>query len=297
MGGFHKDYPRQAADNRELQSCSDTATSGDELYGLTRTPSLHRGATLGPPARRRHPGLHVNVKRARQLDPNKGRCMITGRCTNVVSCHMLSLDTDDKTLTQLEWAWGLGWRRLDVTSPYSTLFVGAEWKALFDSRDWCLIPDLSVLHALDLLTEDRTANRPFRLNKVLRSRSLFKYYFVANSSLEDAIITVESAHRSFALPTELSHVSWSENRQNVHLWLAHVIREVADTGWESITLNDEQVANYLAEAEPVFAPPAEDDWRNWRPRWDRQKVTRNDSRRFSSNDWAALEFRVYLPVS
>jgi len=123
MGGFHKNYPRQATDNREVQSCSDTATSADELYGLTRTPSLsHRHAALGLPARRWCSGLYANIKKARQLDPNQGRCAITGRRTNIVSCHMLPLNTDDKTLSQLEWAWGVGWRRLDVTSPYNTLF-------------------------------------------------------------------------------------------------------------------------------------------------------------------------------
>jgi len=122
MGGLHKDFPRQTADNREIQSGSDTATSADELYGLTRTPSFHRHDPLGLPARRRSPGLHTNIKKSRQLDPNKGRCSITDRRTDVVSCHMLPLNTDDKTLSQLEWAWGVGWRRLDVTSPYNTLF-------------------------------------------------------------------------------------------------------------------------------------------------------------------------------
>ncbi|EIW87186.1 hypothetical protein CONPUDRAFT_79341 [Coniophora puteana RWD-64-598 SS2] len=418
MGGFQNDYPRQTADNREVQSCSDTATSADELYGLTQTPSFRSHGILGLPARRRRPGLHTNIKKARQLDPNQGRCAITGRRTNVVSCHMLPLNTDDTTLSQLEWAWGVGWRRLDVTSPYNTLFVGAEWKPFFDSGDCFLIPELPILRALRALAQRQTAKRRIKLNKTLRGRTIFKYYFIASSSLEDAIISVESAHRTRAVHPypfatlspifshvrpqfvmrrmqdkfkkshgELSHALkevlawqesllsekawyqhtdtkelaamtaslgatmdivsagsawmscpnprafkhrlrasrryervcgslslvtcsstdnsaltnlfsptlWPEKRQNVYMWLAHANREAADTGWESVTLNDEQVANFNG-AEPSLTPLAEDEWHNWRPWWYRQKVTRKDSRQFSSNDWAALEFHVYLPV-
>jgi len=80
------------------------------------------------------------------------------------------------------------------------------------------------------------------------------------------------------------------------MWLAHANRKAADTGWESVALNDERVANYLTKVEPAFTPLAEEDWPRWRPWRNRQKLMRKDTIQFSSNGWAALEFHVYLPV-
>jgi len=85
--------------------------------------------------------------------------------------------------------------------------------------------------------------------------------------------------------------------KSIARWQVGATLQADVDGWESKVFNDAQVVDYRSELEPVFVPIPADTWHSWHPSWHRNPKGNHlkDSTYFSSNDWAALEFRVLLP--
>ncbi|EIW74656.1 hypothetical protein CONPUDRAFT_170010 [Coniophora puteana RWD-64-598 SS2] len=72
--------------------------------------------------------------------------------------------------------------------------------------------------------------------------------------------------------------------------------DVAESVMDASVLNDDQVAEYRSELEVPSPPPTREAWCEWRRAWRRCRDTAQDTSRFSSNDWAVVDFHVYLPT-
>ncbi|EIW76846.1 hypothetical protein CONPUDRAFT_84717, partial [Coniophora puteana RWD-64-598 SS2] len=91
-------------------------------------------------------------------------------------------------LTQLEYAWGMGWRRLDVSSPFNAMFVTKEWRQQFIDNRWLLFPEPHIILSLLKLAQEQN---PVKLKKYFQQQTTFKYYPVPQPSLRDEVIVVK----------------------------------------------------------------------------------------------------------
>ncbi|EIW80216.1 hypothetical protein CONPUDRAFT_165805 [Coniophora puteana RWD-64-598 SS2] len=160
---------------------SGSETSGDELsqdfYSLSLsscTPKIKRRELA-----RNRPYPRPNTR----LAP-----------TNVY--HLISLQTEEKLLDSLEWAWGMGWRRLNVGSQFNTLPVRFTFEEDVNEDELLLFPEPRILEMLI----DQSDQPKFRdtiapkLNKLFRCQpSTFKFYLVPRSGLQDNVLIDSSA--------------------------------------------------------------------------------------------------------
>ncbi|EIW80230.1 hypothetical protein CONPUDRAFT_154277 [Coniophora puteana RWD-64-598 SS2] len=257
MGGFPNSNQPQHLARCEVHSCSDSATSGDEFYDGKHAQSPYKRASIDSRTGRRRAKPHIKLQKAKKIDPNRGRCAITRRRTGVETLHFLPMDTGDKMLTQLEWAWGMGWRRLDVASPHNTFFVSAEWKKRFDDEQWLLLPDYDTIQTLAALAKRRTAAGRVKLNKWLRCQNVFNYYFVPRSSLIHEIITTESSHGTRTAHTypfaTLGPISSHVRPHFVMYDASHKAEKTC--GWDSIDVKRALDAFYTLYGPPTDRTP------------------------------------------
>ncbi|EIW79381.1 hypothetical protein CONPUDRAFT_167136 [Coniophora puteana RWD-64-598 SS2] len=91
----------------------------------------------------------------------------------------------------LERAWGMGWRRLNVDSPFNRFTMDFSFDEDVSDDQWLLLPERDVLQMLE-----EQSNRPAtrdtvipKLSKLLRYHTpIYKYYFVPRNSLRDKVI-------------------------------------------------------------------------------------------------------------
>lgn len=126
------------------------------------------------------------------LDAATGHRPITSRSkeANLVSCHVIPLDTDGRTLTQLSYAWGINWRLLDLTSPSNTLLVDEQWREQFSKHQWFLFPEPDIIHSISKLIEGEKDMGVRKVHEYFAGQTSFKYYVIPWPALKSEFTTI-----------------------------------------------------------------------------------------------------------
>ncbi|KAF9239443.1 hypothetical protein BU15DRAFT_61955 [Melanogaster broomeanus] len=153
----HPDSMDEISTNKILQSATPPVTRN--IYGTS---------SIG----------ETQIMRTYEADPNSGRCLVTNSSTGV-------------ELTKLEYAWGMGYRELNINSHYNLIFLSKDWHTHLDHGRFLLVPELDVLqHLHDIYWEGNVPK--------FQSTKTFKYQLVSFHGLKDPI-------HHFANPESNSH--------------------------------------------------------------------------------------------
>ncbi|KAF8547432.1 hypothetical protein OG21DRAFT_917467 [Imleria badia] len=117
--------------------------------------------------------------------PDENRCFLTDRPVALQPCHLVAQETDDETLTKLEYVWEVGYQLLDVETKCNVMQLRIDWLIQFDRSKWMLVPEAKVLHELSkIYLEDRqpTSNLAKRFAK-----QTFRYYALPAPTLQEPI--------------------------------------------------------------------------------------------------------------
>ncbi|EIW78382.1 hypothetical protein CONPUDRAFT_167405 [Coniophora puteana RWD-64-598 SS2] len=117
-------------------------------------------------------------------------CPVLNKKADLVRCYIIPLDTDDRTRAHIEYAWGMGQQRLDLTGPSNILFVERQWRDQFYKHQWLLMPEPTIVRALlRLLKEDSASTAISSLDKHFEGQTSFKYYVIPWQALKHDFFT------------------------------------------------------------------------------------------------------------
>jgi hypothetical protein len=149
---------------------------------------------------------HSQKRKAKELDPRDGRCMLSNErepSCSVEVCHLLARATKPGILTALEYFWGMQYWSLDVDSSKNLCFQMRTLHTAFDNHYWFLVPSLDIM--IKLAEFKREPNIP--ITSVYGTTEVFTYTIVPLEIMQEVVIHYRSYEPDVRLDSGRPHLT------------------------------------------------------------------------------------------
>ncbi|KAJ7184536.1 hypothetical protein C8R46DRAFT_1185934 [Mycena filopes] len=168
-GGFGPEFEVLDEDGSEsgerLELSSGSEQDSDDFGGsvdyTVEDEKEGRREPVGSPKKRVPPGASVKTeakKLALAVDPNQGRCLITGQKAPKSArqwAHVARRTLKPHQLRTLEWMWGLKFFSLYIDTKFNLTPLMANWHLPLDAGDWALVPHHALITKIKAWVDER----------------------------------------------------------------------------------------------------------------------------------------------
>ncbi|KAJ7666721.1 hypothetical protein DFH06DRAFT_1322692 [Mycena polygramma] len=169
-------------------SAENVVTSSPDPEGSDPNSSESSLHSPSPPSRVRRIAAQGSARRLLAVTPVKACLLTNQRFLSLVlqTCHVLARESEEETLTMLEWWWQLPYRTLNVDSRFNILILTVDWRLPMDGGHWTFIPHYELIEAihewhrkaLGQLQDpaDYTEVRRSAISELYNGQTEFEYY-------------------------------------------------------------------------------------------------------------------------